>query len=212
MSKIELYLGDCLEILPTLENNSVDVVMTDPPWGINLDTDYTKFPGGKKYQKIEGDEKPFDFEPWISFYPKEQFWFGAENYSNLPEIDNSWLVWDKYPTDRNDKRLSGQFELIWSKKRHKRIILRVKAVNTSWATIKERIGHPTQKPVRLMVKLINKFTKPGDTIFDPYFGSGTTGIACILTRRNFIGAEIDPKYFEMGKKRIVDAQFKVDKQ
>ena len=206
---IKLYLGDCLEVMQELEDGSVDAVITDPPYGWNLDTDYTKYSGGKKYQKIVGDDKQFDFLPWETFYPNEQFWFGAENYKNIPRNNNSWLCWDKYPTDKNDKRLSGQFELIWSKKKHKRIILRVKAINTSWVTIKERAGHPTQKPIELIALLIEKYTNLGDWIFDPYMGSGTTGVACVQTGRNFIGIEIEPKYYNISEKRIAEAQLQI---
>jgi DNA modification methylase len=66
--------------------------------------------------------------------------------------------------------------------------------------------HPTQKPVRLMEYLITKLTKPGDTVFDPFMGSGTTGVACINTGRNFIGCEIDSGYFDIARKRIEQAQ------
>lgn len=70
-----------------------------------------------------------------------------------------------------------------------------------------RIGqHPTQKPVRLLERIIALVTQPGDTIFDPFMGSGTTGVACVQTGRNFIGCEIDPGYFEIAKRRIAEAQ------
>ena len=67
-------------------------------------------------------------------------------------------------------------------------------------------GHPTTKPTKLMVALIERMSNPGDTILDPFMGSGTTGVACVQTGRNFIGIEIDPGYFEIAKKRIEQAQ------
>ena len=66
--------------------------------------------------------------------------------------------------------------------------------------------HPTQKPVGLMTWIIEKYTEEGQTICDPFMGSGTTGVACIQTGRNFIGIEKDEKYFEIAKKRIEGAQ------
>lgn len=203
---VQLYQGDCLEILPTL--TGVDAVVTDPPYGIALDTDYSRYPNGKTYKRIVGDSKPFDFTPWQKFPAREQFWFGAENYINLATA-GSWLCWDKYPTDKSDGRLSGQFELIWSKQRHKRVLLRIKAINTSWVTVKDAVGHPTQKPVELMRLLIEKFTKPGDTVFDPYMGSGSTGVAAVQTGRNFIGVELDSGYFAIAQRRIAEAQMQV---
>ena len=65
--------------------------------------------------------------------------------------------------------------------------------------------HPTQKPVELMEYLIRTYTNPGETVLDNTMGSGTTGIACVNTGRNFIGIELDPTYFELAKKRIEDA-------
>jgi site-specific DNA-methyltransferase (adenine-specific) len=66
--------------------------------------------------------------------------------------------------------------------------------------------HPTEKPIDLLVYLIEKVTQPGDTVFDPFMGSGTTGVACVQTGRNFVGIEQDAKYFEIAKQRIETAQ------
>lgn len=66
--------------------------------------------------------------------------------------------------------------------------------------------HPTQKPVELFSHFINLHTVPGDTVLDPFMGSGTTGVACVQTGRNFIGCEIDEEYFEVARKRIAEAQ------
>ena len=71
--------------------------------------------------------------------------------------------------------------------------------------VKKRV-HPTQKPIELMSKIIQDFTKEGDTILDPFMGSGTTGVACVQTGRNFIGIEIDPTYFAIAERRIKEAQ------
>ena len=67
-------------------------------------------------------------------------------------------------------------------------------------------GHKSQKPQALMAELVEKYTKPGDTILDPFMGSGTTGVACVQTGRNFIGIEIDAGYFEIAQRRIAEAQ------
>ena len=69
--------------------------------------------------------------------------------------------------------------------------------------------HPTQKPVALYEYLINTYTNPGDTVADISMGSGTTGVACVQTGRNFIGIEIEPKYFEIAEKRIAEAQLQM---
>jgi DNA modification methylase len=77
------------------------------------------------------------------------------------------------------------------------------------ATNAERVGHPTQKPLRVMTWVIANFTREGDTVFDPYMGSGTTGVACVKLGRNFVGYEVDANYFAIAKKRIEDAQLQI---
>ena len=72
--------------------------------------------------------------------------------------------------------------------------------------IPRRDQHPTQKPVALGAHFISLHTQPGDTVLDPFMGSGTTGVACVQTGRNFIGIEIEPKYFEIAQARISAAQ------
>lgn len=72
----------------------------------------------------------------------------------------------------------------------------------------ERRVHPTQKPVNIMIQLIEYFSHPGDTIFDPFMGGGSTGIAAMLTGRKFIGIELDGNYFKIAKKRIEDASMR----
>ena len=71
---------------------------------------------------------------------------------------------------------------------------------------KDRRVHPTQKPISIMVQIIEYFTNKSDTIFDPFMGSGTTGVACVQLGRNFIGCEIDPDYFKIAEKRIREAE------
>jgi uridine monophosphate synthetase len=202
---VELYHGDCLEILPSLKMNRVTII-TDPPWGLDLDTDYSKWPGGIKHKRVKGDKIPFDYGPWLEFRAVDQLWFGAEYFVNFPRGTGTWICWSKYPTDKNDKRYAGAFELIWRRKRGKRRIVKIKAINTSWVTTKESVGHPTQKPVALMEWLINEYTKPGSLVFDPYMGVGSTGVACVRTGRSFVGAEIEKDYFDIATDRITQAQ------
>ncbi len=71
-------------------------------------------------------------------------------------------------------------------------------------------GHPTEKPWRLLVDLLEDFTNRGDTILDPFMGSGTTGVACVKTGRSFIGIELDPDYFDIAVERIKEAHRQPD--
>jgi DNA modification methylase len=73
----------------------------------------------------------------------------------------------------------------------------------------EAVGHPHQKPLRVMRWLVDLCAPPAAAILDPFMGSGTTGVACVQTGRKFIGIEIDPGYFEIAKKRISEAQLQI---
>ena len=75
-----------------------------------------------------------------------------------------------------------------------------------WPCKEKETIHPNEKPIALMIKLIKLGTKPGDLVLDPFMGSGTTGVACIQTGRNFIGIEKDEGYFKIAEKRINDAK------
>ena len=213
---VELHLGDCLEFLKTLPDKSVDAVITDPPYGANLDTDFSKmtngdgFKGlksGNFYSSVIGDNKPFDPTEIIN-KSDTVILFGYDYYAGkLPE-NSTVMVWDKRLTESADKCFGSPFELLWVNKKTRKRIYRVRwygLFGTEKQDVKKRV-HPTQKPIELMVRIIQDFTHEGDTILDPFMGSGTTGVACVQTGRNFIGIEIDPNYFAIAERRIKEAQ------
>jgi len=160
---------------------------------------------GKKYSKIIGDDIPFNPTPLIKLfdYCKEQFWWGADYYAeNIPNKNKgSWFVWDKTeggisPNSSYEKQYGSNFELCWSRTKHKRQIIRVlwKGIfGLSKEDTKKRI-HPTQKPVRLIEFFIKKFSNEGEKIIDLFGGSGSTLIACEQLNRICYMMEIDPKY------------------
>jgi site-specific DNA-methyltransferase (adenine-specific) len=204
---VTLYHGDCLEILPTLDAGSVDAVVTDPPYGCNNDCDYTRFSGGlsdsRNYTNgIRGDDRPFDPAPWLTF-PNVILW-GYQFYADrLPQ--GTVLVWLK----KRDNQL-GSFlsdcEIAWQKGGKGVYLMRHVWHGFDRQSEREASVHPTQKPVAVMRWCIDRSTRPGDTILDPFMGSGTTGVACVQTGRNFIGIEIDRAYYEIAERRIAEAQ------
>lgn len=201
---VTLYQGDCLDVLPLLEPGSVDAVITDPPYGMNWDTDTTRFSGGHNParrgvgrndgRRVANDDKPFDPRPWLGF-PKVAM-FGANHFAGSLPV-GTWLVWIK----KNDEAF-GSFlsdaELAWVKGGYGVYCHRDLSAN---AEAKER-RHPTQKPLKLMRWMIRRLTAPGDTVLDPFAGSGTTLVACALEGRKCIGVEIDPGHCETIRRRI----------
>ena len=196
--KIDLRLGDCLEILPTL-TEKVDAIITDPPYGI---ADVWKGGAGSGWgvaslatpHRNGWDEKPDKsvFDLMQSICGNLVIWGG--NYFELP-LSRGWLVWNK-----PERGFSlSEAELAWTSKDAP---IRVFDCHRSDS---DRT-HPTQKPLSLMKWCITNFSKPGDTILDPFAGSGTTGVAAIQTGRNAILIERDPAYFAIMQKRIADAQ------
>lgn len=197
---VRLICGDCREVLPTL--GKVDAVVTDPPYGVNFDTDYTRFTSGfgverTTHKEVHGDAEPFDPAPWLSVAPRVVM-FGANIFSNkLPT--GSWLVWDKRFT--NGKAFLADGEAAWMNAGYGVYIFS----KTSQGFVRpEPIQHPTQKPVEVMQWVIEKAGNP-ETILDPFMGSGTTGVAAVKLGRKFIGIEIEPSYFDIACKRISDA-------
>lgn len=194
---VELYLGDCREILPTLAK--VDAVVTDPPYGIAhlwkggfSDKHGWGKAKGESVTRNEWDEKPLDLQ-MLSIVrgagEKQVIWGG--NYFELPPT-RCWLIWNK--PERNFTL--AEAELAWTN---------IDAVVRVFDGPRSDHGreHPTQKPLDLMKWCIEK-TK-ARTILDPFMGSGTTGVAAVKLGRKFIGIEIEPKYFEIACKRISEA-------
>jgi len=184
-----------------------DMVFTDPPYGMDLDTDYTKMgDGGKKHSKVIADDKQFDAGFVLSMfdYCKEIFLWGADYYVETlgrcyPNL-GSWIIWDKYSDERIgllDGRFGSTFETCWSKSKHKREIARVLVTTNYTAKGDETRVHPTQKPVALAKWFFERWGKDGDSVVDLFGGSGSTLIAAHQTNRVAYVMELDPHYVDV---------------
>ena len=197
-----LYLGDCLEILPTLDK--VDAVVTDPPYG--MDWSFTGQGSGKsaqggrnsitKGQKIQGDKVDFDPSPFMQF--DHVILWGFHHFPQKLERGTA-LVWMKKYPDAWGTFLSDA-DVAWMKGGCG--VYCSRTINP--ASFQAEKTHPTQKPVELMEWCIGK-CKDAQTILDPFMGSGTTGVACANLGRKFIGIEIEEKYFDIACERITAA-------
>lgn len=182
-----LYLGDCMDVLPTLPK--VDAVITDPPYGIFAC-------GGKwgKKSELQWDRSAPDISLLLDKSDVQIVWGG--NYFDLPP-SRGWLVWYK----RDSVPSAADVELAWTS-----IDMNAKLIDqTIAATNAERCGHPTQKPLKVMTWTLT-FVPKAETILDPFMGSGTTGVAAIQLGRKFIGIEREPRYFDIACERISRAQ------
>ena len=194
-----LYLGDCMDILPTL--NKVDAVITDPPYGISRSGQQETFTKNAKHKRKHFDDLGWDegrpnqqvFNLLINIGNKCLFW-GGNYFADMLPPTMGWLYWDK-----GQKGLSmSDGELAWTSEQK---ALRSIVVNRATLIGSE---HPTQKPIQVMTWSIDQLGNP-QTILDPFMGSGTTGVAAIQMGRKFIGIEREPKYFDIACKRIEQA-------
>jgi DNA modification methylase len=184
MSDFQLHLGDCLEFMKGLPDGSVDAVVTDPPYGMGKgDWDYAI----PKWLHL------------VSGIPTAVF-CGVIGMRDYPTP--AWVgAWVRAGSTQRNGALGGfnNWEPI--------LFYNIAKLDNDVISVPnyhDETGHPTTKPTKLMTRLIAKM--PAGTIFDPFMGSGTTGVACMQTQRNFIGCEIDPNYFAIAKRRIEDAK------
>jgi site-specific DNA-methyltransferase (adenine-specific)/modification methylase len=203
-----LFHGDWKDALVEV-NGAFDAILSDPPYGIKFVKGNTgsgppraRSTKGKRSTKmIIGDDTPFDPKQLLDLSDNVML-FGADHYSQrLPETGR-WLVWDKLAGMTSFDSFSD-VEFIWhSKKGASRICsLKWKGI----AREKKEDGsarlHPFQKPIRLMRWCLEQLN-PANCVFDPFMGSGTTGVACVQKGLHFIGAEVDEDYFNTAMKRI----------
>lgn len=193
-----LFLADCLDVLPTLEK--VEALITDPPFGIGKD-------GQSRSTGRHGGRKEYDFRGWDGERPSAEAFelllrtaekhciWGGNYFADLLPPSMGWLVWDK-----GQRIHQSDGELAWTSQQS---ALRICTMNRVELLL-DGAEHPTQKPLRLMRWCIEQVGMP-QTILDPFAGSFSTGVAAIQLGRRFIGIERDPKYFEIGLRRIEQA-------
>lgn len=194
-----LYLADNKEVFPLV--GQVDACVTDPPYGIGADEALSKnegkfgwaYYGETTWDRDRPQREIFDA---IRACSKHQIIWGANYFTDFLPPSMQWLVWDKGQRDFS----LADFELAWTSQNK---AARMKTYPRS-AALKDGKVHPTQKPVDIMKWCIELLPEP-QTIFDPFMGSGTTGVAAIQMGRKFIGVEQNPTYFEHCLRRITEA-------
>jgi DNA modification methylase len=218
-----LYQGDCLEIMPTL--GKVDAVVTDPPYKVTSGG-FGNLEGGfsgwiKDAYDNKGSIVSCDLD-WIDWLPAvfkicadKAHCYVFTNDRNLPQAwdaaEKSGFVFHRLLTWNKKTALPNRWyiqncEFVLFMRRGKAFPIQ-KCGSMALQTVfqKDESAHPTEKPVELIRLYIENSTQSGGTVFDPFMGSGTTGVACAKLGRKFIGIELEPKYFDIACKRIEDA-------
>lgn len=220
---MELIYGDCLEKLKTIPDESVDHIITDPPYGVSKKNNFHTM--GRSGIDFGEWDKDFDQTAWLDEAYRVLKKGGSliifNGWRNLGHIANSgesigfitkdiirWIKQNPMPRNR-DRRYIVDFEFaIWMVKDGKWVFNRLNDTydrpEYNYPTVagKEKTIHTTQKPVALMEEMIRRHTNEGQIVLDPFMGSGTTGEACINTGRDFIGIELNEEYFNVAKNRI----------
>jgi DNA modification methylase len=213
---------DSDQVAKLMNGEKADMVFTDPPYGMFLDTDYSEIKGskkakisggGKSYSKVIGDHNDFTPELIHTIFAcfndvKDIFIWGADYFAELipDKNDGSWIVWDKRGSEDADKIVGSSFELCWSKQKHKRLIARIKWMGAFGSADARNRVHPTQKPIKLAEWFFNQWGNNNDVIVDLFLGSGTTIVASHQLKRKCYGMELDPKYCQV----IIDRMKKLD--
>lgn len=192
-----LMKGDCLERMKEIPSGSVDAIICDPPYGMDFQSNWSK--SGPRHKKIIGDKSVdgrFLSECFRALKSDSVIylfcdWRNSHAWMRLIELNGftvrSQVIW-----------MGTKGRPTFTGKRPKSVI------SAMLPSPSGDFGHPTCKPVDLIEQLISPWTSM--EILDPFMGSGTTGVACANTGRKFIGIEMDDHYFEIAKKRILEAQ------
>lgn len=211
-------IGDCLELMKDIPDKSIDLVLTDPPYGIGESNEKNLTRGGrtgfdgKRRIKIvkttgfghyEWDKERIGQEYFKEMFrvSKNQIIFGGNYYTDYLYPSPCWIVWYK----DNGSNDFADCEIAWGSFKSA-----VRYFKWRWNGMlqedmkhKEERLHPTQKPLELFKWILLKYSREGDTILDPFLGSGTTLRACRETNRNGIGFEINPDYEPIIRKRVM---------
>lgn len=217
---ITLMNGDCLELMKQIPDGSVDMVLTDPPYGMAYQSN--RRTATEKFNKIAQDDEL----SWLDGFCDEIY--RVMRNDTAAYVFCSWHKVDVFKAAL-ERRFKIKNLLVWVKNNHGsgdlkgayapkhefvffvqkgRCFLRDgrRPDILEYAKISgSKMVHPTEKPIDMLERLIKDASDEGDTILDPFMGSGTTGVACVNTGRSFIGIELDPDYFRIAKERIDSA-------
>lgn len=232
MSRLEIFNADAYEKVKDLSERKIKVnhIITDPPYNISKDNNFNTMKKPRLGVDFGNwDRGKFDLFSWVPQYSKLlnkngsmiifcsyrfiSYIIDALESEDAGMVVKDILVWQKSnPMPRNiNRRYVQDMEFaIWAVKKNAKWVFNkpddkpyLRAMfTTSLVSGREKLGHPTQKSLRLMEEIVSIHTNPDEVILDPFMGSGSTGEAALKCGRKFIGIEYEKKYFDMAKKRL----------
>lgn len=193
--RIIMINADCKDVMVEIGDKEIDLVLTDPPYGINAGDGVGR--SIRKNTNIHKGDWDIITPPSIIFeemerVSKNQIIWGGNYFSDKLKPSMCWLFWSKPNTEG---RNFADGELAYTSFNKALKVYRKSSIDLNRF-------HPTQKPIQLMAWCLNNYSKENDLIFDAFAGSFTTAIACIRTKRRFIGVEFDSVYFEKAVERV----------
>ena len=213
MERNKIISGDCLEVMRKISNNSVDLIITDPPYGNNV-----KY--GWNNKRIKNDENPLiNCSALVEMYrilKRNSSLYLFTNWKHYPFLTEfiirytdfkirHLVIWKKHNFGLG-WAFRHQYELILvlEKGKPKYNLTNYSDVQTCTHINHNKENHPHEKPVDLIMKMIEHSSKEGDLILDPFCGSGAVCVACSQLKREWVGIELDENYVEMARRRIND--------
>lgn len=207
--------ADCLTVLKQLPDKSIDLILTDPPYGINVSKSvYNVEAGQKRSHNAKAVAGTYKHADWDSAIPAKEYFdemervakhriiFGGNYFTEYLKPSSGWIFWDK----NNGSNDFGDGELAWTD-----FNKAIRKYQYTWNGMlqqdmknKEVRIHPTQKPVGLLMQILRDYSDPGWLVCDPFSGSGSTAIACERWGLPFICIERDVDYFKASTKRLND--------
>lgn len=224
--RVDLYKGDCLEVMKSIPDKSVDLVVIDPPYEIETSGAGLYKQEDKQYVKeLVGMKDGFSEEildELCRVMKKINIYLFCSQKQIMPLLDYfvkqkkcNWnlLSWHKsnpIPACGN-KYLTDTGFVLFFREKGVRVHGSFETKRTYWITPlnqtdKKKYGHPTVKPEHIVTNLIVNSSCENEVVLDCFMGNGTTGVACVNTNRNFIGIELDEQYFNIAKDRINEAK------
>jgi len=209
----QIICGDCLEVMKDWPDNCVDLVLTDPPYGVDLDNFKTRLipsrpnsyhaPKYKYPSAHEWDGKRLSIVHFEQIFRLSinQVIFGANYYCNWLPPKYGWIFWDKL---HGDGTHFSEGEIAFASKGVQ--VKRFQCSQFDGLKGGQSKTHPTQKPIRLMKWIVDNYSLPTDLILDPFCGSGTTCVAAKMLGRRYIGIDISPEYCKIAEERLREAE------